>query len=129
MREEPSAAELIDIVAVFLRDEVMPKLDGRTGFHVRVAANVLDIVRRELEIAPEAEGREAARLAELLGRDGDLTSLNAALCDAIASGSVGTGDPALIRHLWETTLDTVAVDQPKYATYRRAAALVEGKNE
>ena len=121
MREEPGAPELLEAVAAFLRDEAMPALDGRLAFHARVAANVLDIVRRELEVMPRARAAEAGRLAALLGRDGDADVLNAALCDAITAGTLAHDDPALVAHLWATTLDTVAVDQPKYETYRRAA--------
>jgi hypothetical protein len=121
MREEPGAGELLEAVAAFLRDEAMPALDGRLAFHARVAANVLDIVRRELDVMPDARRAEAARLAALLGHDGDADALNGELCDRIAAGTVALDDPALVAHLWATTLDTVAVDQPKYETFRRAA--------
>jgi hypothetical protein len=38
-----------------------------------------------------------------------------------ASEAVDPADPALIAHLWATTLAAVAIDQPSYATYRREA--------
>ncbi len=122
MREQPSTAELIDAVAEFLRGEVMPALSGRLAFHARVAANVLDIVRRELTLGPAAEAAEASRLVALLGREDEVEALNRELCARIADASLDPHDPALIEHLWATTLDTVAIDQPNYATYRRAAA-------
>lgn len=43
----PTAAELISAVADFLDTEVRA-VGGQTGFHARVAANVLRIVEREL---------------------------------------------------------------------------------
>ena len=122
MREEPRATDFLDAVATFLREEVMPQLTGRVAFHARVAANVLDIVRREVETGASAERREGERLAALLGDVGDPAALNAALCDAITQGRIATDDPALIAHLWATTLDTLAIDQPRYETYRRATA-------
>jgi hypothetical protein len=122
MREQPTAAELLDIVAEFLRAEVLPALSGRTAFHARVAANVLDTVRRELALGPAALEGEAERLRALLGRGGDGTELNRELCERIAAGDLDGAAPELLRHLWTTTLDTVAIDQPGYATYRRAVA-------
>lgn len=121
MREQPGAPDLLDGVAEFLRAEVMPRLSGRLAFHTRVAINVLAIVRRELLLGPAAQAREAARLQDLLGEAGDVDALTARLCDRIAASAVSPDDPALLDHLWATTLDTMAIDQPGYATYRPAA--------
>jgi Domain of unknown function (DUF6285) len=120
MREQPGAAELLDGVAEFMTQELMPRLSGRAAFHTRIAINVLAIVRREMMLGPAASAREAARLAELLGAEGDAEALTAALCERIAHGEIDANDPKMIEHLWATTLDTVAIDQPNYATYRRA---------
>ena len=120
MYDQPTASELLAGVAGFLRDEISPTLSGRLAFHARVAVNVLEMVRRELALGPAAVEGEAARLTALLGRDAPVPDLEQALCEAIAGGEVDPGDPALIAHLWATTLDTLAVDQPNYATYRRA---------
>ena len=122
MREEPTASELLDIVAEFLRAEVLPALTGRVAFHARVAANVLDTVRREMALSPSALAGETERLRALLGHDGDGAELNRELCEKIAGGEVDTNSPELIRHLWATTIDTMSIDQPNYATYRRAIA-------
>ncbi|MGN6676291.1 MAG: phosphotransferase family protein [Streptosporangiaceae bacterium] len=48
----PTASELLDAVRSFLTDEVMPATGGQVAFHARVAANVLGIVARELELGP-----------------------------------------------------------------------------
>lgn len=120
MREEPSLAELVGAVAEFLRQRLMPNLDGGLQFHTRVAANVLDICAREIATGGNAEAREVARLRALLQADGSAAQLNQQLCDAIRHDRIASDDPALVRHLWATTLDTVAIDQPRYATYRRA---------
>ncbi len=45
----PSSAELARAVREFLQDEVMPATEGRLSFHVRVAANVLAQIERELQ--------------------------------------------------------------------------------
>ena len=116
MREQPTAIELIEAVSEFLRAEASPEMAGRLAFHTRVAANVLDIVRRELTLGPAADRSEAERLRALIGHDDDREDLNAELCDRIASGEIDPSEPALIEHLWARTLDTLAVDQPNYGT-------------
>lgn len=122
MQDQPSAAELLRAATDFLRERVLPELEGHAAFHGRVAANVLAIVQRELEIAPEANVAEHARLTELLGEEGSLDELNRELCRRIRSGDLDRATPGLIEHLWETAITKVAIDQPKYATYRRIIA-------
>jgi hypothetical protein len=48
----PTASELLDAVRQFLTDQVMPATGGQLAFHARVAANVLSIVAREIELGP-----------------------------------------------------------------------------
>ena len=127
MREQPSAAELIDAVAEFITRDLAPTLTGRLAFHARVAANVLAIVKRELTLGLDADRADAARLAALLGIEGTPAALTEDLCRRIAAGEIAADDPALIEHLWATTLATLAVDQPGYATYRRIVAADEGQ--
>jgi len=129
MREQPTAAELIDAVSEFISRDVAPTLTGRLAFHARVAVNVLAIVRRELLQGPDADRADGQRLAALLGEAGDPAALTEELCRRIAAGEIAPDDPALIDHLWATTLDTVAIDQPGYATYRRIAAEGPAKGE
>lgn len=64
----PTASELLDAVRGFLTDQVMPATSGQLAFHTRVAANVLAIVARELDIGElpadaDLADRVAARLA------------------------------------------------------------------
>ncbi|MEX1154885.1 DUF6285 domain-containing protein [Parvibaculum sp.] len=120
MQDQPSAAELVEAVAEFIRNHAMPQLQGHTAFHARVAANALDIVKRELEIAPAANASEEARLKTLLGRDGTLEELNRDLCARIENGTIGLETPGLTDHLWATTLTKLAIDQPNYSGYKRA---------
>lgn len=119
MREQPSAQQLIQAVTDFLRDDALPQLQGLTAFHARIAVSVLDIVRRELDLGPEADTRERAGLRALLGAEGNLDALNRELCERIARGETDARTPGLIPHLLRTGLDKLAVDQPGYSTYRR----------
>jgi aminoglycoside phosphotransferase (APT) family kinase protein len=64
----PTASELLEAVREFLTGQVMPASTGQIAFHARVAANVLGIVARELELGaiPPGAGLAdgvAARLA------------------------------------------------------------------
>ena len=120
MYDRPDLVELVAAVREFLERHALPKLEGHTAFHARVAANALGIVERQLRLAPEAEADERSRLRALLGRDGSLEELNRELCAAIRAGRIGLETPGLARHLRETTLAKLAVDQPRYPTYRRA---------
>jgi len=49
----PTASELLDAVSGFLTDDVMAAATGQLAFHARVAANVLGIVAREIELGPQ----------------------------------------------------------------------------
>ena len=119
MQDPPTVTELLEATASFLRDVAVPQLSGHASFHARVAANALDIVKRELELRPAAERDEHARLQALLHTNGSTEDLNALLSRRIAAGELGLQTPGLAEHLWATTLAKVAIDQPTYASYRR----------
>ena len=72
-----------------------------------------------LALAEAGDATEAARLKALLDTDGTLMELNRALSEKIASGEVDLKTPGLSEHLWQTTMDKLAVDQPNYASYKR----------
>jgi Domain of unknown function (DUF6285) len=122
MYQRPDPLDLLSAVALFLREQAMSQLQGHAAYQARVAANMVDIVRRQLDLAPSAEARELQSLRALLQRDGGLAELNALLCERIAKGRAGLHTPGLAEHLWQTTLDKLAVDQPGYESYRRERA-------
>jgi hypothetical protein len=119
MQDEPTPTELIKAVADFLRNEIAPGMKGHHAFKLRVGINALDLVTRQLALQQASDAAEAARLKDLLGIEGSLGDLNQALADQIASGKVDLATPGLPEHLWQTTMDKLAVDQPNYASYKR----------
>ncbi len=123
MQNRPSMSELLEAVEEFLREDAMKGLAGRSGFHARVAANVVGIVRRELANSGEDLAEERRGLLALLGKPRDtgedLSELNVELCRRIRTGELGLEDPRLVEHLRRTTLAKLAVDNPRYAGYRR----------
>ena len=120
MHQRPDTEDLLAAVALFLREQAIPQLPAHAAYHARVAANMVDIVRRQLQLAPAADAEEQRRLRALLQADGSLAELNARLCECIADGRIGLHTPGLAQHLWQSTLDKLAVDQPGYESYRRA---------
>jgi hypothetical protein len=119
MQDEPTPTELIKAVADFLRHEITPAISGHNAFKLRVAINALDLVTRQLALEQGGDAAEAARLTELLGMQGSLVDLNRALAERIARGEADLQTPGLSDHLWQTTMDKLAVDQPNYASYKR----------
>jgi len=119
MQDEPTPEELITAVATFLRNDITPEISGHDAFKLRVAINALDLVRRQLALEGASSAAEAARLTQLLGMQGSLGDLNRALAERIANGDLDLQTPGLAEHLWQTTMDKLAVDQPNYASYRR----------
>ena len=119
MQDEPTPTELIKAVADFLRNELTPQLGGHSAFKLRVAINALDLVTRQLTLESGSGAAEAERLSQLLGRQGSLEDLNRLLAGKIANGEADLQTPGLAEHLWQTTMDKLAVDQPNYAAYRR----------
>jgi hypothetical protein len=119
MQDEPTPVELTKAVADFLRNDIAPLVSGHQAFKLRVGINALDLVVRQLTQTEASDAAEAARLRELLGSSGSLLELNRELADKIASGAVDLATPGVKEHLWQTTLDKLAVDQPNYASYKR----------
>jgi hypothetical protein len=122
MQDRPSADKLLAAVRAFLNETAMPQLSGQAAFHARVAGNVLDILARELALAPGFNKAEQARLESLLGESGNLEALNRKFCDKIASGEMGLADEAVKNHLTKTTMGKLAIDQPRYQGYKTAQA-------
>ena len=119
MQDEPTPIELTRAVADFLRNDIAPVVSGHNAFKLRVAINALELVARQLTIAEGSDAAEATNLKTLLGIDGALLDLNRALAEKIAEGEVDLATQGLAEHLWQTTMDKLAVDQPNYASYKR----------
>jgi hypothetical protein len=119
MQDEPTPVELTKAVADFLREDIAATLSGHNAFKLRVAVNMLDLVTRQLTLEEGSDAAEVARLRRLLGMEGSMIELNRALADKIASGEMDLQTPGLAEHLWQTTMDKLAVDQPGYTAYKR----------
>ena len=122
MQDEPNSTALLAAVIRFLRDSAAPLLPPREAFDARVAANALELVQRDLALGAASAAAEHERLVALLGREGSLPELNAALSERLSIGGPDAVTPAIKAHLWASTLEKLAIDQPRYSAYLRALA-------
>jgi hypothetical protein len=132
MHDLPTPEQLLAAVARFLRDDAGPALarhgDNALAYQARVAANMVDTVARQTQLAPAADAAERRRMQVLLGLPADhpdasdLAALNRRLASRLADGTLDSHHPGLADHLWATTLAKLAVDQPGYDTHQRHAA-------
>lgn len=124
MQDKPTATELLDALAVFLRDEVAPRLDGGLRFKALVGANVAGIVSRELTLGPAQDRAQLERLAALLGTTTEpgaddiaaqVRALSFELCRRIDAGDADSAPwrTKVIAHLRRTVEEKLAVDNPK----------------
>ena len=104
----PSAAELVDAVRQFLTDDVLAATTGRTGFHVRVAANALATVGRELDLRDALQANRRDRMAELgFESERDLAA-------AIRSGQVDDRIESVTAAVYESVVDRLRVNNPRW---------------
>ena len=104
----PSAAELLDAVREFLQTEVVPELEGRRRFHALVAANVVEMVRRELLDGSTQTSAHRERLARLGVAD------EAALAAAVRSGELDDRVEEVREVVRATVADKLRVANPAY---------------
>ncbi len=120
MYDQPTRTELLTAVADFLRHDAVPNLTGRVAFHGKVAANVVDIVRREVEQEASEDNQLKQQLEAFLDTRGEFSALTEQLCERIAAGEFTLATPGLMDYLWNATLHKLAVDQPGYSGYVHA---------
>jgi len=124
MQDPPSADEILASLRPSPLRPAAEAADDVTVYRARVAENLTELVRREQALAQASEPAEHARLIGLMGHPGDLPSLNQELCEALRRGALNLRSQGLHEHLWRTTMEKLAVDQPTYPAYRRAREAV-----
>jgi len=104
----PTAEELAAAVEEFLRQEVMPAVDGRLQFQTLVAANALAIIGRELALGPVHEAQHSERLLALgVADDADLAA-------AIRRGDFDGREGEILAVLRESVEAKLQVANPKH---------------
>jgi hypothetical protein len=108
----PDATILLEAAAKYLDEELAPTLSGYHRFQTRVTINVLNIVRRELEL--RSMQTERAGLAALLGHDDEMETLERELIERMRAGAISSSDPALRAHIRESLAAALAINNPKW---------------
>jgi hypothetical protein len=112
----PKAAVLLEAAVKYLETELMPTLAGYHRFQTRVTVNVLNTVRRELELRGAQAEAEHARLVAMLGHDGEVETLSVELAEKIRAEAIAIDDPALRAHVRQSLADALAINNPKWMT-------------
>jgi hypothetical protein len=110
----PDAPTLLGAAVKYLEDELVPALDDYHRFKTRVTINVLNMIRRELELRGAQAAAEQKRLAAILRPDGEVEALSMELSEQIRSGAIDLNDPALRAHLRSSVADALAINNPKW---------------
>jgi hypothetical protein len=109
----PTARELVDAVAGFLRDQLEPHVEGALRYQLRVAVRALEVVARELELGPPQEDDHRVRLAALGMAD------DRVLAAAIRAGRFDES-PDLVQALRADARDRLLVANPRWLDSDRA---------
>jgi len=106
--DRPTAAELLGALHEWMERDLLPGVDGRLQFHTRVAINMIDIVRRELELGPDQEVQHQEVLSSFGMND------DAELAAAIREGSFDSNLVEVLNRLRPVVEDKVRVANPRY---------------
>lgn len=124
MHDRPTADELLRAVELLLDEQLVPTLDGARKYNARVAANVIRIVRRELQHEEGQLDAEWRGLDLVLGpeqRPPALTSMrqqlqtrNEELSERIRSGDADSGRfrDLVLAHLRDVVHAKLEVSNP-----------------
>ena len=119
MIDRPDARRLLRAMADTLTDEVLPATSGGAKHAVRVVANLCRILEREAELGTAATASTRRDLADLLGRDGSLPELVAALDDRLRRAADDRDDDSIFEARAHALLlgdvrRRLAIDRPGY---------------
>ena len=129
MQDRPTVPELLDAIAAYLRQTVLARLEGGEQYHLRIAINLLAIIRREMDLGPRFLQAEWQSIAGLLGERSEsmgqvadkelpatLLEQNGRLSRKIQQGhfDVPADAAALFSHLRTVTENRLRIANPKF---------------
>jgi hypothetical protein len=125
MQDRPTIRELLEAVEHFLESDLVRILDGPKQYHARVAANVMRIIARELDLGPESSRAEWRRLDALLepmampederALRKELYGRTRELCALIRRGDADEGPwrRRVLAHVRQTIEEKLAIAKPE----------------
>jgi aminoglycoside phosphotransferase (APT) family kinase protein len=112
LHDRPTAIELLDAARATLAEDVLPLLEGRVAFELRVTTRALGMVRRELEHSAEHGALHSEALARLGVAD------EVALAEAIRAGGFDQRRAELLAALRAIVRAKLQVANPRYLERR-----------
>jgi aminoglycoside phosphotransferase (APT) family kinase protein len=108
LHDRPTMLELLDASREALGDDVLPHVEGRPAFQLRVVLRALGIVQRELAQQQEHTARHAAALATVGCAD------ERELARAIRDGALGDGEAYVLAAVRATVRAKLEAANPAY---------------
>lgn len=113
MHDRPTVTELLEAVREYLERDVM-SVDGRVGFHARVATRVLAMAERELVLGPRQHADAVSRREKLLETTGTFRDLDLELARRIRAGELDHDRDELLAIVRSSVRDKLLVGNPEY---------------
>lgn len=113
-QDQPSAGILLAAISEFLERDILAATDGRLRFDARIAANLLRIIGRELELGAAHDRAEAADLKRLLDKGGSPSDLNRELTARLREGALDASDEQVMAHLRASVRRKLLIANPTY---------------
>ncbi|HYB89587.1 MAG TPA: DUF6285 domain-containing protein [Candidatus Binataceae bacterium] len=139
MQDRPTAIELLEAAADFIDREIVAATKGRAQFQSRVAANVMRIVAREIQMEDGFVRNEVRALAQLLGHPEPqiqgldelhkaALALSEELCGKIRAGEADAGGwrAQVLAAVRRSVEDKLRIANPRYIEADLAARNAAG---
>ena len=115
---QTGANELLTAIQNFLREDVLPQLEGFSAYNTRIAANSLAIVGRELELGGDLVKLDNA-IAEKLDIDQGKGPVTRQIALMLRDGDLEL-DTRLLDYLKLRALKSLEIDNPRYSGFLQA---------
>ena len=114
--DKPNTLELLDAVKHFLDTKIKDEVPPHLAFKLRIVENVLSIVIREIETGNDLSEEVISGLKKLVESE---TANIEELALLIRDRKIDLENPELKNLLVQLSKNKIAVDNPRYSTYKK----------